>query len=403
MQKYLFDKEIVANQLSVLINTLNSQRQNKKTLLSYLEKFSNAMYDNFNSENTDLLLSLINEAHSVFECIKSNISKTLELKNFLENIYQSDCLNSIDAEKFNTEFNLLLENISKTNSNYLTFMNNYENFISQNLKDNIVESIIQNATIQTSTPSNSSATADTNNALENSLSNIENISETLQETPKIEIISEPINSLNETNNTLIEKNILSDESDNFLDENNDSPDEKNNFSNEDNNSSEETNNTKIEDISSETQSNDNNYETEENINNETYFSTYLQEKVLIINRKAGIAILPYSISDLDELFLDNPEKYSSIQDIIDKEYTISLDEYENTSISRYKEAFKLAKEKSNYSFSQAANFAKNLLIENKATTLIIAACKNVDELEYYLDCLNKDHLESFTSFKIIEK
>ena len=143
MQKFLFDKEIVANQLSVLTNTLNSQRQNKKTLLSYLEKFSNAMYDNFNSESTDLLLALIKEAHSVFECIKSNISKSLELKKFLENIYHSDFLNTIDSEKFNTEFNFLLENISKTNSSYLTFMNNYENFITQNLKDSIVESITQ--------------------------------------------------------------------------------------------------------------------------------------------------------------------------------------------------------------------------------------------------------------------
>ena len=118
MQKFLFDKEIVANQLSVLIKILNGQRQNKKTLLSYLEKFSNSMYDNFNSESTDLLLNLINESRSIFECIKSNISKTLELKKFLENIYQSDFLNTIDAEKFTNEFNLLLEkSILSTNNN----------------------------------------------------------------------------------------------------------------------------------------------------------------------------------------------------------------------------------------------------------------------------------------------
>ncbi|MBR3832112.1 MAG: hypothetical protein IKJ72_00560, partial [Mycoplasmataceae bacterium] len=129
MQRFLFDKEIVNNQLSVLNNTLEQQRQTKKTLLSYLEKFSNAMYENFNSDNTNSLLSLINEAHSVFACIKSNINKTLELKNFLENISKSNFLNSIDSEKFNNEFNILLENISKTNSNYLTFMNNYEKFI----------------------------------------------------------------------------------------------------------------------------------------------------------------------------------------------------------------------------------------------------------------------------------
>lgn len=129
MQNFLFDKEIVNNQLSVLNNTLASQRHTKKTLLSHLENFSDAMYENFNSDNTDSLLSLINEAHSIFEYIKSNISKTIELKKFLENVSNSDFLNTIDSEKFNKEFNELLDNISKTNSSYLSFMNNYEAFI----------------------------------------------------------------------------------------------------------------------------------------------------------------------------------------------------------------------------------------------------------------------------------
>ena len=71
MPNFLFDKEIINNHLSVLDNTLSSQRQTKKTLLSYLEKFSDAMYENFNSEDTDYLLFLINEAHSIFECIKT--------------------------------------------------------------------------------------------------------------------------------------------------------------------------------------------------------------------------------------------------------------------------------------------------------------------------------------------
>ena len=39
MQKFLFDKEIVNNQLSVLNNTLASQRQTKKTLLSHMKNY----------------------------------------------------------------------------------------------------------------------------------------------------------------------------------------------------------------------------------------------------------------------------------------------------------------------------------------------------------------------------
>lgn len=365
MQKVLFDKEIVNNQLSVLNNTLNSQRQTKKTLLSYLEKFSNAMYDNFNSESTDLLLSLINEAHSVFECIKSNINKTLELKKFLENISQSAFLNTIDAEKFNTEYNLLFENISKTNSNYLNFMNNYENFIKPNLKENILETITPEPNIE------EEPIQENIEVVENNIDNIESI--TQETTPQN--ISETVPEI---------ENIVENVE----------------------NSTEDVSSQDIPETVSETENAIVNVEnsTEEEFSvDDSYFSTYLQEKVLIINKKSGFAILPYSISDLDELFLDNPEKYSSIQDIIDKEYTVSLDDYENTSISRYKEAFKLAKEKSNYSFSQAANFAKDLLIENKVSTLIIAACKNIDELEYYIECLNNDRLEKFNYFKIIEQ
>ena len=63
------------------------------------------MYENFNSDDTDNLLSLINEAHSIFECIKSNIRKTIELKKFLESIYNSDFLSTINSEKFNNDFN----------------------------------------------------------------------------------------------------------------------------------------------------------------------------------------------------------------------------------------------------------------------------------------------------------
>ena len=372
MQKILFDEEIINNHLSVLNNTLDNQRQIKKTLLSYLEKFSNEMYDNFNSDSTDILLSLIKEAHSVFEYIKSNISKTIELKHFLENISKSAFLNTFDSEKFNIEFNSLLENISKTNSDYLQFMNNYENFINQNFKTKINELQQKSEPIQI--PQNNFQEISENNRNSNidlkipqntndELSNFENNNEKISNFTNNENNIEELVALNTPQNNLsdsytLEENPLTDENDIF--------------------------NT-------------------EDIIDENFFSTYLQEKVLIINRKKGIAILPYSISDLDEVFLDNPEKYSSIQDIIDKEYTISLNDYENTSISRYKEAFKLAKDKSNYSFSQAANFAKNLLIETRISTLLIAAFKDVKELEFYLECLNSNQIDSFTSFKIIEQ
>lgn len=383
MQKFLFDKEIVNNQLSVLNNTLASQRQTKKTLLSYLEKFSDAMYENFNSDNTDSLLSLINEAHSIFECIKSNINKTIELKTFLENIYNSDFLNTIDTEKFNKEFNELLDNISKTNSSYLTFMNNYEAFIKPVSIDKNEE--IENIILEDSTTSEKSENDYLNQDEEESLFEAVNNSNTITEDITTEISTQK--NSNENNSALdLEENIQETIQENLAE----TPNE--NISNDETLETVEIQKT-ITIID----------EPEEEYIEKTTTQIDLPEKELIINKKLGIAILPYSIPDLDELFLNDPEKYSSIQDIIDQEYTVKLKDFENSSITRYKEAFKLAKDKSNYTFSQAANFAKIFLIENEITSLIIASCKNVEELEFYIECLNNNKLNDFHCFKIVEK
>lgn len=387
MQKFLFDKEIVNNQLSVLNNTLASQRQTKKTLLSYLEKFSDAMYENFNSDNTDSLLILINEAHSIFECIKSNINKTIELKTFLENIYNSDFLNTIDSEKFNKEFNELLDNISKTNSSYLTFMNNYEAFIKPVSIDKNEESekiILEDSDIS------EEIETDYLNQEEESLFETVNNSNTITEniitdisTQQNSTENDSVLGLEENTQETIQENIAETSTENI--------------------SNQET----IELIETPKQIVKKDFtiidKPEEEQIKETTMQINLPEKELIINKKLGIAILPYSISDLDELFLNDPEKYSSIQDIIDKEYTVKLKDFENSSITRYKEAFKLARDKSNYTFSQAANFAKVFLVENEITSLIIASCKNVEELEFYIECLNNNKLNDFHYFKIVEK
>ena len=387
MQKFLFDKEIVNNQLSVLNNTLASQRQTKKTLLSYLEKFSDAMYENFNSDNTDSLLFLINEAHSIFECIKSNINKTIELKTFLENIYNSDFLNTIDSEKFNKEFNELLDSISKTNSSYLTFMNNYEEFI----KPTSINKTVENEST----------------ILKDSIDTTEEVANTYSD--QEESLFETVNNAN----SIAEEKDSEDLASKVSDENTTVIDSEENIQNKivepilEDNEKEETITENIETQKGQNETAKKNFtiidEPKEEIIEEKAPLTNLNEKELIINKKSGIAILPYSISDLDELFLNDPEKYSSIQDIIDQEYTVRLKDFENSSITRYKEAFKLAKDRSNYSFSQAANFAKVFLIENEITSLIIASCKNVEELEFYIECLNNNKLNDFHYFKIVEK
>lgn len=131
--------------------------------------------------------------------------------------------------------------------------------------------------------------------------------------------------------------------------------------------------------------------------------TSLVEKTLFINEYNNTAILPYSILDLEEYFSDNPEKYSSLHDIIDQEYTVSLNNYVNNSITRFKETYKLAKSKSNLSVLESLNFAKKVFNIDNVQPVVIAACSNIDELSSYIDCLENDKLNSFEYFKIINQ
>ena len=58
-------------------------------------------------------------------------------------------------------------------------------------------------------------------------------------------------------------------------------------------------------------------------------------KTLIISEIKNKVILPYSISDLEEI-LSNNSNYHTIQDVIDNEYTIPLSQYINPRLSRFK-------------------------------------------------------------------
>ena len=127
-------------------------------------------------------------------------------------------------------------------------------------------------------------------------------------------------------------------------------------------------------------------------------------KVLFISYKNNYAILPHTTEDLEKAFSDNPEKYSSLQDIIDKEYTISLKDYKiDSSSTVYDECFNIAKNKCNYNSLKAMKFANSAKRIEGANPLIIRACNNVNEVEFYLNCLENNKLDEFNLFKIEEE
>ena len=125
------------------------------------------------------------------------------------------------------------------------------------------------------------------------------------------------------------------------------------------------------------------------------------EKTLLFSERNNNIVLPYSTEDLEEFFSNNPEKYSSIQDIIDKEYTLPFDFFKNAASARFKETYYLAKHKSNLSVVKATALASELYFNSQVDPAIIRACKNIEELYSYLACLERNNLDDFKYFKII--
>lgn len=137
------------------------------------------------------------------------------------------------------------------------------------------------------------------------------------------------------------------------------------------------------------------------INTDPDNNLHLNENVLLVSEKNKNVVLPYSTVELEIFFSDHPEKYSSIQDIVDKEYTLPLKYYKHAAISRFKEAFYLARKKSKLSFVKALSLANEVLFNSNLNPAIITACRNVDELYIYLSCLDDNTLDKFNCFKIV--
>lgn len=124
------------------------------------------------------------------------------------------------------------------------------------------------------------------------------------------------------------------------------------------------------------------------------------ELVLLISEKDQKAYLPYHYEDLENIMNRNPKKYHNIQQVIENKYIVELKNFKNPSFARFKESFKLMRIKENKSIFEAIDLALELMFNYKLNPIIITACRNLDELDLYLDCLRKNELEDFRCFQI---
>lgn len=119
-----------------------------------------------------------------------------------------------------------------------------------------------------------------------------------------------------------------------------------------------------------------------------------KENSLIISETTGNVILPYYINDLNG-------KTKSSQQIIQEDYTLPIDLFKPAFASRFREAFKLAHYKEKKSIAFSLNLATELMFNYNLHPAIITACRNLDELDIYLDCLENNETEKFKCFDII--
>ena len=127
----------------------------------------------------------------------------------------------------------------------------------------------------------------------------------------------------------------------------------------------------------------------------------IKENTLIISEPKGTVTLPYFISELEQILENEPNKYSTIEEIIEKKYTLDFKQFKFPAFARFKEAFKLMKIREKEPFKVSFDLGMELFFYYNLHPAIIAACKTVDELDIYLDYLSNNETHKFDCFKIV--
>ena len=124
-------------------------------------------------------------------------------------------------------------------------------------------------------------------------------------------------------------------------------------------------------------------------------------KTLVISEEDGKVYLPYTKEDIKNEAGQN--KGIRISEIIENKYILPLDKYKNSIRARFREGYNLMYKREGKSRKSAILLGIELMFETNLHPAIISACKNLEELDIYLDCLEDNELEKFSCFKIIYK
>ena len=124
-------------------------------------------------------------------------------------------------------------------------------------------------------------------------------------------------------------------------------------------------------------------------------------KTLVISEEDGKVYLPYTKDEVKEEMVQNKGK--KISELIEQNYILPLDKFKNSMKARFREGYNLMYKKEGKSRKSEFMLGLELMFETNLHPAIISACKNLEELDIYLDCLEDNELEKFSCFKIIYK
>lgn len=124
-------------------------------------------------------------------------------------------------------------------------------------------------------------------------------------------------------------------------------------------------------------------------------------KILVISEEDGKVYLPYTKDEVKKDMTKNKGK--KISELIEQNYILPLDKFKNSMKARFREGYNLMYKKEGKSRKSAFMLGLELMFETNLHPAIISACKNLEELDIYLDCLEDNELEKFSCFKIIYK
>lgn len=127
---------------------------------------------------------------------------------------------------------------------------------------------------------------------------------------------------------------------------------------------------------------------------------YQDNNILLISEKDNVAYLPYKSNEIEDIFNAHPEQYETFQDVIDMNFTVSLDRFKNPVIARFREAFSLMRNKEHASLPKCLDLALELSFNSLLNPIIICACNSLDELDIYLDFLETNELDKFNIFEV---